>query len=130
MCHFRVDSTSRVRTSWEWDCDTLCGLRALGTAAMGTPHPDHPRPVAPTVTTFPRGGDSCVPVTPHWTCSTLQHQHSHGHHCHWVCGRQGAWGTSGALGACATYIPVTPLVPHPKEILVPVGALSYSQAVG
>lgn len=31
---------------------------------------------------------------------------------------------SAALGACATYIPVTPLVPSPKETLVPVGALA------
>lgn len=43
------------------------------------------------------------------------------------CVRQGAWG---ALGTCATYIPVTPLVPHPKETLVPMGASSYSQGVG
>lgn len=28
------------------------------------------------------------------------------------------------MGACATYIPVTPLVPSPKETLVPVGALA------
>lgn len=69
VCHFRVGSTSRDRTSWSGlhhlGCVTSGGLRAQDTAPMGTPHPDHPRQMPPRVTSFPRaGGPLCPSDTP------------------------------------------------------------------
>lgn len=90
---------------------TLC----VGTAAMGTPHPDHARPVAPTASSLPRGGDPWVPVTPHWTCSTLQHQHSHGHHCPWVCVRHRGLGCLG----CLCHLHPCPTPSRPCSLWVP-----------